>query len=79
METGDKPSASIGEAGQVTMQRLKTEDGRQAKLVDAPILAGLGISTLELAYAHGSRWADAELRRWESGGSGSVVPFSLGA
>lgn len=77
LETGERPSATIGGVGQLTMERIKTEDGKQAKLVNAPVAAAFGTDTIELARADGSRWNDPKLRQWESGGYGGVIPFSL--
>lgn len=77
LETGDRPSATIGQVGQVTMERVKTEAGQQAKLVNAPVAAAFGTDTIELARADGSRWSDPDQRSWESGGYGGVIPFSL--
>ncbi len=79
IDAGEQPSATIGQVGQVTMERIKTEAGRQAKLVDAPVEAAFGTETVELAYANSSRWNDPDQRPWEGGGYGGVVAFSLSA
>ena len=75
INTGDKPSFKVGNVGQGTLERMKTEDGKQAKVIDAPMSAGFQVSTQELAMATG-KWSDPALRQWESSGNGAVVPFS---
>ena len=79
IEVGEQPSATVGQLGQVMLQRIKTEAGQQAKLVDAPVAAAFGTDTIELARSDGSRWNDPDQRPWESGGYGGVTPFSLSA
>jgi hypothetical protein len=79
IEAGDKPSFKVGGVGQGTFERVKTEDGKQAKLLNAPVVAAFQIDTIELARADGSRWSDPDLRQWESLGFGAIEPFSWSA
>lgn len=75
VSTEERPSFKVGNVGQGTFERMKTEDGRQAKMIDAPLTGAFQISTQELAMAT-ARWSDPALRQWESGGYAAVVPFS---
>lgn len=77
LRSGDNPSATVGSVGRVNVERIKTEDGRQAKLQDAPALAPFGIQSGDLALSGGTRWSDPDLRLWESDGRGSAVIMSF--
>ena len=79
VESGEKPSFMVGDVGVGTFERLKTEAGKQAKLVDAPVMAAFEVDMVELARADGSRWSDPEMRRWESLGFGGVDYFNWSA
>ena len=76
IKKGEGVSVTVGEFGRVELKWLKTEDGKQAKLTNAPVMAAFGVDTAELATAHGSGGSDPEMRKWESLGFGSRVPFS---
>jgi hypothetical protein len=75
----DNTSVKVGSVGQLTLQPLKTDDGRQTILQKAPIFVGFGIESANLARGDGSRWSDPQLRGWTSGGTGSVSAFTLSA
>ncbi len=79
VSTGANPSFKVGNIGQGTLQRMKTEDGKQAVVVDAPLSGAFSVSTQELALANGSSWNDPDLRKWESLGNGAVVAFNWSA
>ena len=74
---GDNPSITIGSVGQLTWQRLTTQDGRQTTLQNAPVLGAIGIESSALARSDGSQWSDPEMRQWQSGGNGSLSPFTM--
>ena len=76
VKSGDKASVTIGNIGQVQLAKIKGEDGKQAKLENAPATRAF-VPTMELAMGSGSYWADPDLRRWSSGGAGSASPFSM--
>jgi hypothetical protein len=76
---GESPTAKIGSIGQFTLQRVKTQDGKQTTVVNAPLNASFGMETSNLARGDGSSWSDPELRNWQSGGTGSISRFSLSA
>ncbi len=76
INSGDNPSFSIAGVGGTTLQRLKTEDGHQAVLTNAPVAAAFQIDSIELASAERTRWADPDMREWETAGFGAVEPFS---
>lgn len=42
IEVGDNPSLAIGEYGTLTMERIKTEDGKQTQVLNAPVATGFG-------------------------------------
>jgi hypothetical protein len=77
--TGDNPSATVGSVAQLKLQRLKTEAGRQTKVLDAPLFGAFQVESEDLARSDGSRWSDPEMRRWEAGGHGGVVGFNWSA
>ena len=72
---GGSPSARVGSVGVAKLEPLKTGDGKQTRLLNAPVEAAFGIDTDDLARADGSGWSDPEMRRWESGGFGALSPF----
>ena len=71
---GDNPRVSVEGVGDIALQRVKDEAGKQAVLVNAPLSAGFAVDTLELATATG-RISDPDLRAWETLGNGAAVPF----
>lgn len=75
---GDTPSLAVGEIGRATLQPVKDMAGKPARLEGAPALAGFQISSMDLASARGSRWADPEMRAWE-GDSGTLHLFNWSA
>lgn len=78
--SGDNASASVGNVGSLKAQRIKTEDGKQATVLNAPLAAGMGANEIALANAtRDSKWTDPEMRSWESGGYGGVVAFNWSA
>ena len=72
---GDAPRVKVGEFVDITLDRMKTEDGKQTVVVNAPLSAGFAVDTLELATAKGSA-SDPDLRSWETLGYGAAVPFN---
>jgi hypothetical protein len=72
---GESPRVKAGDFASFSMERLKTEEGKQAVLVNAPISAGFAVDTQELATATGSA-SDSDLRSWETLGYGAAVPFN---
>ena len=72
---GDEAAVRVGEVAHFTFSRLKTEDGRQTVVTNAPIAAGFDVADMELAAATG-RAAGSDLRQWETLGYGAVVPFN---
>ena len=71
---GDSTRVKIGDLIDITLERMRTEDGKQAVVVNAPIAAGLAVDTMELATAAGTA-SDPDLRAWETLGYGAAVPF----
>ena len=72
---GESPSYRIDGVGGFELERVKTEDGKQAITVNAPVAVGFGADTQELAYAKGGL-SDPDLRAWETLGNGAAVPFA---
>src|SRR5262245_65688845 len=58
------PSLSARSA-KLTVKRISDDQGRIAKLVNAPVLGAIQVETLDLGRGDGTRFADPELRRWE--------------
>lgn len=75
---GDSPSVTVEGVGQNTVQPLTTEGGARTVLQNAPVAVAFGQDRLELGNAAGSKWADPDMRSWESLGYGatSVVEWS---
>jgi hypothetical protein len=73
---GETVTASVAGVGASQLTWLKTPDGKQAKLVNAPVMAAFEVDTVELADASGSKWNDPDMRPWESLGNGSRVAFT---
>lgn len=71
---GDKPRVKVDGVADITMERMKAEDGTQTVVVNSPLAAGFAVDTLELARASG-RVSDPDLRQWETLGNGAAVPF----
>ena len=71
----DNPSISVGTVGQVATKRISDDKGRVAKLINAPVLGAIQVETADLARGDGTRFADPDMRRWESGGHASLSPF----
>lgn len=71
---GDHPRVTAGDLAGFSMERLRSEDGKQAVVVNAPIAAGFAVDTQELATATGSA-SDPDLRSWETLGYGAAIPF----
>ncbi len=76
INTGESPSFKVGDFGTGKLERMKTPDGKQATVVNAPLSGAFGVDTQELVLATGSSWSDADMRKWESLGNGAVVAFS---
>ena len=76
LDGGDEPSITVEGIGQAQLKRIADENGRVAKLINAPVLGAIQVETADLARSDGSHFADPQMRRWESGGHGSVSPFS---
>jgi hypothetical protein len=76
VDGGHEPTVTVEEIGRVQLKRIADENGRVAKLVNAPVLGAIQVETLDLARSDGSRFSDPQMRRWESGGHGGVTPFS---
>lgn len=71
---GDSPRVAVDGVGEITFERTKTEDGKQAVVVNAPLSAAFMVDTMQLALASGGV-SDPDLRSWETLGNGAAVPF----
>lgn len=76
IDAGENPAFSIAGVGGTTLARLKTSDGRQAALKNAPVAEAFAIDTIELASAEKTRWTDPDMRAWDSLGFGAVESFN---
>lgn len=76
IEGDDNPSITVGTIGNVQLQRIRDEAGHATALLNAPVLGAIQVERADLARGDGSRFADPEMRQWESGGHGSLSPFS---
>jgi hypothetical protein len=71
---GDTTTATVGDVGRVTSQRLKGGAGEPATVQGAAAMAAFGLERLEVARAAGSHWADPDLREWDAD-SGTISRF----
>ncbi len=75
IDVGDRPSYSIGSYGTMSLERIKTQDGKQAQAIDAPVAAGFGWPVMDLCVGSGS-WNDPDLRPFESLGAANCSPIT---
>lgn len=75
---GKGPSVTVEGVGQTTLQPLVTESGKRTVLENPPVGEAFGEERIELALASGTRWADPDMRSWESLGFGgeSIAEWS---
>jgi hypothetical protein len=76
---GDSPGATVEGLGQVVMQPIKTESGKQATMTNAPILEAFSIGSVDLVSGIGTKFSDPDLRAWESLGAGSMTKVEWSA
>lgn len=76
IDAGDQPSFSVGGVGGTKLTRLKTSDGRQATIHNAPVAEAFQIDVVELASADKTLWKDPDMREWETAGFGAVEAFN---
>lgn len=70
----DAPGVTVENIGQVRLQPIRAEeDGAPTLIVDAPVIRAFGMGSENLAFAHGTGFADPDLRTWQSLGAGGVV------
>ena len=79
VQWGDKPSARVGNVGQVMLQPLKNEAGRQTHMQGAVVMEAFQLERLDLARSDGSQFSDPDLRQWKSGGEGQMSTFTWSA
>jgi len=73
--TAEAPGVTVEGFGQVVLQPISIEEGgAPTQIVGAPILNAFSLASENLAYAHGTKFSDPDLRTWESLGAGGVVP-----
>jgi hypothetical protein len=75
VEWGDTTTATVGDIGRVTSQRLKGGAGEPATIQGAAAMGAFALERLEVARTAGSHWADPDLREWDAD-SGTVSTFS---
>lgn len=73
---GDNPTVSVNGVGNSQLNMIRDGAGNTAEVVNAPVLGLIDIGKEELARADGSRFADPEMRAWDSWGHGGVCPFN---
>lgn len=76
VQEGGTVSVAVEAIGHVAAKRITDEQGKVAKLVNAPVLGAIQVDTLDLARGDGTRFADPEMRHWDSGGHAGLSPFS---
>jgi hypothetical protein len=76
---GGSPGAKVEGIGNITLQPVTTEDGKPATISNAPILAAFNMASEKLAFATGTRFADPDMRSWESLGQGGTTTVEWSA
>ena len=76
IDGSDEVSMRVGDVGRVELSPIKDSEGRATSVMNAPVLGLIQIDRAELARGDGSRFADPEMRSWESAGHASRSPFS---
>lgn len=76
---GDNPTVTVKGIGHASLDPIRDGNGEPTTLQNAPVLGLIAIERAMLARSDGSRFAAAGMRDWESGGHGSVSPFSWAA
>ena len=79
IEGSDNPTVTIGDVGQVQVQRVRDTAGRPTQVLHAPALGVFQADSVDLARSDGTRWSDPDMRLWEGGGSGIVGAFRWSA
>jgi hypothetical protein len=73
---GEEPTIRVGEVAQATYSKpLADPAGHLTEIRDAAAATAFGFGSLNLARSDGSRSSDPDLRKWESGGSGTLTTF----
>ncbi len=72
----DGPTVSVGGVGNAALTMIRDGEGRAATVMNAPVLGLIAIDRQELARGEGSSFASPDMRSWESGGHGSISPFT---
>ena len=75
----DAISLQVGDIGNVDFAPIKDGNGQPTTLMNAPILGLVQIDRADLARGDGSKFADPEMRSWNSGGHASRSPFDWAA
>jgi hypothetical protein len=73
---GDTHTVEVRGVGNIALEPVRNQAGQVASVVHAPVLGLIAIDRADLARGNGSRFAAADMRQWESGGHGSVSPFT---
>ena len=71
---GEKPSLTVGDVGQATLDPLKDPTGQATKVTGAAAQAGFQFVGMDLASSIGSCWTDPDFQSWE-GDSGTLHVF----
>ena len=75
LDSGENPSISVSGIGEMTLQRMKDETGKQSQLLNSPVGTAFGMPVNDLAFSQGE-WRDPEMRSWQAGRSGGVASFN---
>ena len=75
---GEKPSLTVGDVGQATLDPLKDPTGQATKVTGAAAQAGFQFVGMDLASSIGSCWTDPDFQSWE-GDSGTLHVFDWAA
>ena len=78
IERGESISITVGDVGQVTLKPLADQEGRPTTVQGTAAQAAFQSASMQLASSRGTRWTDADLRRWD-GDSGTLHTFAWSA
>jgi hypothetical protein len=71
VKRGDVTAVTVGDIGNITLKLVNDLQGHPALVQGMPTQAAFQSTAMNLASSKGTRWADADMRRWE-GDSGTM-------
>jgi hypothetical protein len=74
--SGDEPTVAVGGVGQAELKPITDQAGQPTAVMNPPVLGLIAINRQDLYRSDGGSFRAPQMRSWQSGGHGSVSPFS---